>query len=102
MFDLLEQSIKSFATGDKAVRQFSDVNSVVIALANVFILIGFGLSIISMAVAFVQFVTSAGDPKSTEKAQTALVWSAISAVVSLSAFALKTILINIAGITFVQ
>lgn len=46
--------------------------------------------------------TSAGDPKSAEKAQRALLWGGAGIIISLLVFVLKSVLIKTAGISGVN
>jgi hypothetical protein len=66
----------------------STVAGFVTILANIFIIIAVGVSLISIAIAFIQFITSTGD-----------MWGAFGLAVSLLAFTLKNILVASAGIT---
>lgn len=47
---------------------------------NVVTVIGFGVSFIMLAYSFIQFITSTGDSKRTEKAQKAVTWSVIGMI----------------------
>jgi hypothetical protein len=77
----------------------STVAGFVTILANIFIIIAVGVSLISIAIAFIQFITSTGDIKLVEKAQRGVMWGAFGLAVSLLAFTLKNILVASAGIT---
>ena len=98
MFDLLGQVMNSFVSGDRAVKQFSSIQGVVIAIANVFIIIAVGLSVVSMAFSFIQFVTSTGDPKLVEKAEQSILWAVIGFVVAFAAYAIKEIIVRMIGV----
>jgi len=102
MFDYLRAAVGGFAFGDRAVSRFTTVQAVVITIANVFILIALGLSVISIAYSFVQFVVSTGDEKLLAKAQTSLLWGAIGFIIAALAFVLKNVLLRTVGVTFVQ
>ncbi len=84
----------TFITGGES---FTSVGSVVSAVANVFLFIAFGLSFVSLAFSFIQIVTSAGDIKNLEKAKRSLLWSVIGMLISLSAYALVSILYQLIG-----
>jgi len=102
MFDILKSAVSGYASGDKAVGRFTTVQAVVVAVANVFILIALGLSIVSIAFSFIQFIVSTGDEKLLQKAQTSLLWGAIGFIIAALAFVLKNVLLSATGITFVQ
>ena len=86
------------ASGDKAVRVFGTVGDVITAVANTFIVIGFGLSIMGIALSFIQFATSAGDKDGLEKAKSNLTWSGIGALVALLAYTIKNIILRVMGV----
>jgi len=96
-FDLLNEVING-AIEDKA-SAFTSVEQLVYLLANTILYIAFGLSVVGMAYAFIQIGTSAGDQKVMERGRRALLWSGIGFFISIGAWALKTVLINTAGIT---
>jgi len=96
-FDQLNSIMNSFAPDNPA--RFTGVGSFVSLLANVFIVIAVGLSIVALAFGFIQMATSTGDIKNAERAQRTLLWGAIGIVISLLAYALKTVLFNAAGIS---
>jgi hypothetical protein len=101
MFLKLQQAMIG-ATGGKSVAKLTTVSSFVILLANLFIIIAFGLSVVSLALSLVQFATSSGDPKQAQKAQNGIMWSVLGMIIALLAFALKAIFIKFAGIADVQ
>lgn len=95
-FNIINQVI-SGAVDDKAPG-FASVQDFFYLLANTMLTIAFGLSIVAMALGFVQMATGIGDPKNMERAQRALLWGGIGFVISLIAWVLKAVLINAAGI----
>jgi hypothetical protein len=97
MFTYLEQ-IMNGANGGNRAGAFTSVGNFVMAIANIFIVVALGLSFISIALSFVQFVTSAGDPKMVERAERGILWGGIGFVLSLIAFSLKNILVKMAGL----
>jgi len=97
MFAKLQDAMNAINGGNKA-GAFSSVMSLVHALANIFIVVALGLSFISIAFSFIQFITSTGDPKMVEKAERGLLWGGIGFILSLLAFSLLNILRNMAGI----
>ena len=94
-FTILEDSLK-FLDGRKT--DFSDVGSMAIAVANLLIILAFGVSFVMLAYALIQFSTSTGDPKRMEKPQNALVWSVIGMVVSLALFGIKNLILRLLGL----
>ncbi|NMB91719.1 hypothetical protein GYA37_02640 [candidate division WWE3 bacterium] len=97
MFEPLETAVRSFASGDKAASRFGNAQSMVILAANVAIIIAVGITVVTLAFAFVQFAMSRGDEKLLKKAQSSATWSVIGLVVVLIAFALKDILVKLIG-----
>lgn len=95
-FDMFN-NIMNFVPDDPA--RFSGVESFVYLIANVFIVIAIGLSIVALAIGFLQMATSSGDPKNAERAQRTLTWGVVGLVVSLFAYVLKLVLLNMAGVS---
>jgi len=58
----------------------------------------FALSFIAVAVGFLGYITSKGDPKATDKASKTVTWGIIGIVISFGVLVAKTIVINILGI----
>jgi len=99
MFDSLDKIMNGLTGGgDMAVKHLYTVPQFINLVANIVVLIGVGLSIVSLAMSFVQFITSTGDPKLVEKAEAGILWSGIAFFVCLAAFTLKRILLNFMGI----
>jgi hypothetical protein len=98
MFVPLEQAIEGFASGDKVAGKFTTVQSMVMVVANTAIIIAMGVTIVTLAYAFIQFITSSGDEKLLDKAQKSVMWSVIGFVVAFIAFALKNILMRTIGV----
>jgi len=69
-----------------------------VLLANLFVIIAAGVSVISMAFSFIQIITSAGDPKAAQKAQTGVLWGGIGLIVSILAFVIKDVIVSVAGV----
>jgi len=99
MFEALEKTVGGFAPGDRAVGRFTSAQSMIVVAANVAIIIAMGVSIITLAYSFIQFVTSTGDEKLLEKAQRSVMWSVLGFILALVAFALKNILMKAIGIS---
>lgn len=97
MFNYLEQIIGGVTGGDKAVKHFSTVSGVVTAVANIFIVIGFGLTLVSMAFSFIQFATSAGDKDAFDRAKSTLSWAGIGFFIVLGAYLIKNIILGLMG-----
>ena len=66
-------------------------------IANLLIAVAFSVSFIALAYAFIQFLTSQGDPKAIEKAQHAALYSAAALGVSLLAVAIRSIVFKSVG-----
>lgn len=66
--------------------------------ANIAIIIGAGVATISLAYAFFMYITSAGDPKSVQRASRALLWGIISLLVCLAAWGIKAITFKLIGV----
>lgn len=92
MFDILDESLGFF--GDRKT-EYADVGSLVNTVANVFIVMAFGVSFIMFAYAIIQYITSTGDPKKLEKPQKALFWSFVGMIGSLAVFGIKSLIINL-------
>lgn len=80
----------------------SSVANFVVIIANLFIIIAVGVSLISLALSFIKFITSIGDPKAVEKAQSGVLWGILGLIISLMAFTIKNILVRSAGITGIK
>jgi len=76
-WNIYENSIKDSGIPDPGF-EFSELLTVAVNLVTV---IGFGISFIMLAYSFIQFVVSTGDPKRTQKAQQAMMWSIIGMLV---------------------
>jgi len=99
MFNYLETIMGGVTSGDRAVKQFNSVPAVVTAVANLFIIVGFGLVIISIAISFIQFAISTGDKDATDRAKNTLSWGGIGALVVLGAFTIKNIILKLLGVS---
>jgi hypothetical protein len=76
----------------------SEVDTLFIMFANVFIIIAFGVSFLAFAFSFIQFITSTGDKKMTEKAQKNMSWSVIGLFACFILYGIKDALIKAFGI----
>ena len=77
----------------------SSVAGFVTILANLFIIIAAGVSLVSLGLSFIQYITSTGDVKAVEKAQRGVLWALLGLVISILAFTIKNIIVSSAGIT---
>jgi len=66
---------------------------------NVLVGVGVSISVIYIGLAGIRFMTSQGDPKATAQARQALTYSIVALVLSVGALAIKTIILDIAGVT---
>ncbi|GIW69301.1 MAG: hypothetical protein KatS3mg101_0048 [Patescibacteria group bacterium] len=66
-------------------------------IANIAIILSFGLATISLAYAFVLYVYSRGDPKAVHRASQALLWAVIALIVSIAAWGIKTLFFGLLG-----
>ena len=100
MFNLLDNVITSSTNShpEERLDRFDSISSILGFVANVAVGVSFSLAIISLGYAFIQYVISSGDPKAIQKAQSALIYAVISAVVSILAFAIKTVVLNAMGV----
>jgi len=83
----------------------SSINSVanfVAIIANLFVVVAVGVSLISLTLSFIKFVTSTGDPKAVEKAKSGVLWGILGLLISLLAFTIKDILVRSVGITGIK
>lgn len=94
-FDQLNKIMTSVAPDNQ---MYTGVESFVYLLANIFIVVALGLSVLALAFGFISIATGSGDPKNTQKAQQAILWGGIGLGVSFLAYALKTALIASMGI----
>jgi hypothetical protein len=81
---------------------FTSVQSFVNLLANFFVVVGAGLSIVAIGLGLVQLVTSTGDAKNFEKAQRTIMWGIFGFIISVAAYTLKNVLIHSIGAQGIQ
>ncbi|RJR26846.1 hypothetical protein C4561_03670 [candidate division WWE3 bacterium] len=97
MFNELENALTSAAPPGERATQFTDIYSIASLIVNIFIGLGFSVSTIGLAWAFIQFLMTKGDPKAIEKARDAAFWSILGIMLSLMAVAIKTIVFRSFG-----
>jgi hypothetical protein len=68
-------------------------------IINILMGIGFAVGFLALAAGFLQLVLSGGDPKATEKGFSTIKWSIIALVLTVLVFILKSILLNLFGVT---
>ena len=85
MFNELNKVYNSMGSSFRPQEGLGTFEGVATAIANVLIAAAFSISFITLAYAFIQFMTSQGDPKSIEKAQHAALYSASAFGVTLLA-----------------
>jgi hypothetical protein len=68
-------------------------------LANIVIGVGFSLGFIGLTMSLISLTTSHGNPDASRKAMNGIVWSVIAIVVTILAFAIKYIVLNLAGVS---
>jgi hypothetical protein len=100
MFTYLEQAMNGI--GANRLGGLSTVSGIVNLLASIFVAVAVGLSIISIAYAFIQFIVSTGDEKLLQKAQTSALWGVLGFIIASLAFVLKNVLLGAAGVAGVN
>lgn len=66
---------------------------------NIMLGVAFGLGFVSVAMSLVKMVLSQGDPKATQGAFNGIKWGIIAIAISLFVFTVKTIVVELVGIT---
>ena len=66
---------------------------------NVLLGITITISIVTIIIGGIQYVTSAGDPKAVAVARTTIMYSVIAMVLAIGALTIKTIILRILGVT---
>jgi len=102
MFGILEDIYRNaFPNIDLHVFWVKNIPQIVILVANIVIVIAFGASIVYLALSLINLITapSSGDPKKTEQALHGVLYAAGGMLLSLLAYAIKNVLLNVFGIT---
>ncbi|OGC68202.1 hypothetical protein A2415_02810 [candidate division WWE3 bacterium RIFOXYC1_FULL_39_7] len=99
MFQDLENSINRAVPAGERVTRIDDIYSLAAFIVNIFIGAAFGISLIGLAYAFIQFMMTHGDPKAVEKARNAAFWSILGIILSLLAVAIKNVVFRGFGST---
>lgn len=94
MFDILNGSLEMSGI-DSPV---NDVGSMINIAVNVVSVIAFGVSLVMLAYAFVQYIISTGDPKRLVNPKNALTWSILGLILSLSLFTIKQLILGLLGL----
>jgi hypothetical protein len=82
--------------GDTNITTVGDILSITI---NVLMGGVFALGFISVAVGFVQIITSQGDPKATDKGFNSVKWGVIALLLAFFIIVIKTVIFNAIGVT---
>ena len=77
----------------------SGIGDILAIALNVIMGVGFSLAIISIAYAGIQYITSSGDPKNTQRAFSGFLWGAIAAAVTLLSFVIKNSIIKLTTVS---
>lgn len=94
MFDKLKDVIDASGVSGPETSLESNVNIFV----NASLIIASGVSFAMLAVSMIQLVISEGDPKNSEKARTAVLWSACGLALSVILYSLRTFLLTWIGL----
>lgn len=94
MFDYLS----NISSGvDPSGGRYTTISDVIIVIANLFIGLAIGVSIIGMLVAGIKFVTSKGDYKAVASAKQGLTYAVIGAVLATTMFAVRSLALRAVG-----
>lgn len=66
---------------------------------NILMGVSIAISTIGIMVSGIQYVTSQGDPKSIQTAKNYLTFSIVGFILAVSAFTIKTVILNLIGVT---
>ena len=92
------ESIMRGVTGGNAVPGLSTPLMAATVVANVFVIIAVGMSLVSMAYSFIQFAVSQGDKDALDRAKTTLVWGGIGMFLALAAYTIKNVIVGAADL----
>lgn len=92
--------LNNIEAANPAPSSFSNwsVSAILGIILNIVIGVGFSLSIVGLAYSGIIYVTSSGDPKNARKAWDGFLWSAIAAMITLAAFVIKAVALNLFGV----
>jgi len=99
VFDTLNQVINSVDPAAKEGPAITGAEAALVMVANFFVAVSFSLFLVGLAVGFIQYIISQGDPKAITKAQQAVTWAVVSGFVSIALFAIRTVIMNSIGAT---
>ena len=99
MFDTINNMINNAQPNQTdVVDRFGSIGDIAGMIINLVIGIGFSISMLAVALSFVMYVLSGGDPDKTKKAWNAFLYGIIGAAISLGVVALKIIVVKAFGI----
>lgn len=96
MFNIIKEVTQ--APNVPTVVQYGTLGTLLGAMINIAMGIGFGMAIVSLAWAFYQYTISQGDPKATQQAWGTFVWGCISLGVAFGLVIFKTVLVKLLGV----
>lgn len=97
MYDILDK-VRGKGADPLASKNLTLGNLISIVL-NVILGVTIAISTIAIMASGVQYVMSQGDPKAIDTARNYLTYSIIGFIFAIGAFALKTIILNLLGVT---
>ncbi len=77
----------------------ANLGSAALVFANIAIILGIAVSFIAVSISLYKYMLSMGDPKAVQEAQRSLTWSIVAFILCLIAFGIKTILVNLLGVS---
>ncbi|MFA6981458.1 MAG: hypothetical protein WC243_00295 [Patescibacteria group bacterium] len=76
----------------------SSMDDIYQIVLNVMFFVGLAVTLIGVIYAGIQFITSKGDPKATDKAKSALTYSVLGIVLAIGALSVKMLVLNLLGV----
>ncbi len=95
MFNALNETFGKVDSNYKSSAQFSSFESLANLIGNLMLGAGLSIGVICLAYAFIQFTTTLGDPKKMRDAKYAALLSAISMLVALLGYAIRSALFKL-------
>lgn len=101
MFDFLLSEVAAVSNNiySPLTGRFASFNDIFNFITNVIIGVGWGLVFIMLAMGFIRYVMSKGDPKETKAAQETLTYAIIGGIGLFSLMLIKTLVFNLLGVT---
>lgn len=96
MFNLLNKTITNSGIVEPGFTG-SRIGWVISTAFSTASVIAFGVSFVMLAYAFIQFITSTGDPKRMEKPKSAITWSILGLILATLLQGIKDILLRTLG-----